>query len=364
MIKVKIYGAGSIGNHLCYACRGKGWDVAICDVDPAALKRMKNDIYPARYGKWDDQIQLITPKNGPKENYDIVIIGTPPDTHTQIILDVLEKETPKVILIEKPLCKPNLENCQDMLEISRSKGVLVLVGYNHVFTQNTVEADEVLRKGILGEAISINVRWQEHWGGIFAAHPWLEGPQDSYLGFSERGGGACGEHSHAINIWQHFAHILNKGRIVEVSAMLDMVNTGGVKYDRICQLNVKTESGLIGMIVQDVITEPSVKTVYIQGDKGFMEWYVNYEKGNDAVFHKDGQNKLRKNLISKTRPDDFKGEIEHVGDILEGKEIESPASLERGLETMLVIAAAYKSNQLKKTVKINYEAGYCLEAIE
>ena len=24
--KVKIYGAGSIGNHLAHACRNKGWD--------------------------------------------------------------------------------------------------------------------------------------------------------------------------------------------------------------------------------------------------------------------------------------------------------------------------------------------------
>ncbi len=31
-----------------------------------------------------------------------------------------------------------------------------------------------------------------------AAHPWLAGPQDSYLGFWRRGGGASGEHSHAI----------------------------------------------------------------------------------------------------------------------------------------------------------------------
>ena len=33
MTKVKIYGAGSIGNHLAYACRSKGWDVTLCDID-------------------------------------------------------------------------------------------------------------------------------------------------------------------------------------------------------------------------------------------------------------------------------------------------------------------------------------------
>ena len=65
---------------------------------------------------------------------------------------------------------------------------------------------------------TIDVEFREHWGGIFAAHPWLEGPQDSYLGFWDRGGGASGEHSHAINLWQFFASQLGKGRIIEVSA--------------------------------------------------------------------------------------------------------------------------------------------------
>ena len=56
--RVKIYGAGSIGNHLSYACRNKGLDVTVCDIDESALSRMKNDIYPSRYGKWDNEIVL------------------------------------------------------------------------------------------------------------------------------------------------------------------------------------------------------------------------------------------------------------------------------------------------------------------
>ena len=58
MYSVKIYGAGSIGNHLSYACRNKDWDVTVCDIDESALSRMKNYIYPDRYGKWDNEIVL------------------------------------------------------------------------------------------------------------------------------------------------------------------------------------------------------------------------------------------------------------------------------------------------------------------
>ena len=38
-MKVKIYGAGSIGNHLANASRSLGWEVDICDIDEKALKK-------------------------------------------------------------------------------------------------------------------------------------------------------------------------------------------------------------------------------------------------------------------------------------------------------------------------------------
>ncbi len=58
MARVKIFGAGSIGNHLGHACRGLGWQVTICDIDAQALRRTRVEIYPARYGAWDDGIRL------------------------------------------------------------------------------------------------------------------------------------------------------------------------------------------------------------------------------------------------------------------------------------------------------------------
>ena len=82
--------------------------------------------------------------------------------------------------------------------------------------------------------------------GIFAAHPWLSGPSDTYLGFWRRGGGAAAEHSHAFNLWQHFAHRLGQGRVSRVTANLDYIEENGVNYDRLCLANLETEHGLDG----------------------------------------------------------------------------------------------------------------------
>ena len=205
-----------------------------------------------------------------------------------LALEVLMGFPPKALLIEKPLCTLSLSGCHKLLALAESTGTFVAVGYNHTLTKNTVRAVSIIKKGRIGQPLTISVGFREHWGGIFKAHPWLEGPQDTYLGFSERGGGACGEHSHAINIWQHFRHALGVGRIAEVSAMMDMVKTEDVKYDRVCQLNVRSEKGLVGTIVQDVITEPARKVLRVQGTDGFLEWHVNYDSNNDAGLERFG----------------------------------------------------------------------------
>ncbi len=365
MYKVKIFGAGSIGNHLANACRRKDWQVSICDIDREALERTRTDIYPARYGKWDDEIRLATPGDIENEDFDLVIIGTPPDSHMAIACSELERRPPKVLLIEKPVCTPSLEDANKLVNLQKDTGTFVAVGYNHTLTAHSQRAAEIISQGLLGKTQTISAAFREYWGGIFGAHPWLSGPEDSYLGFSQRGGGAGGEHSHATNIWQHFAWLTGSGRINRVMAMLDMVDDGKVSYDQLFLVNVQTDKGLVGSIIQDVVTEPPVKAARIQGDQGFMEWTVNIDSGHDALRYAGSNGKICEELFPKTRPDDFAGEISHIEEILSGASLEdSPIAVIRGLDTMLVVSAAYLSHKHGRPVKINYDAGYSTEALE
>ena len=68
-------------------------------------------------------------------------------------------------------------------------------------------------------------------------------------------------------------------------------------------------------------------------------------------------------LIKKTRPDDFIAELKHVDAILKGERGDSGISLECGLDTMLVVAAAHLSNREGRRVLIDYSKGYSLDAL-
>ena len=272
--RIKIYGAGSIGNHLAYAARCLGWSVTVSDISPEALRRMKEEIYPNRYGRWDPAIQLYHNRDVPSGGFDLIAIGTPPDAHLSLAFEAL-REQPKALLVEKPFCPPVLDSVQEFYRLAVDSSVQVFVGYNHVVGKAAQAMEALIRSGAIGHVQTIDVEFREHWGDIFKAHPWLGGPEESYLGFWQRGGGAGGEHSHGIHFWQHLAHLAGAGRVVEVEAMVRYATEGSAWYDDLCLIQMRTDGGLIGRVAQDVVTRPPRKRARIQGTEGVLEW-VNH----------------------------------------------------------------------------------------
>ncbi|HPA21158.1 MAG TPA: Gfo/Idh/MocA family oxidoreductase [Verrucomicrobiae bacterium] len=360
--KVKILGAGSIGNHLAHASRSLGWEVTICDVDPAALDRTRNQIYPGRYGKWDDAIRLCPVADSPRGGFDIICIGTPPDAHVPLVVGALG-EKPALILVEKPVCGPFLEGAREMWDAVAASGTRVCVGYDHVLAPATRKVEALIAAKAVGEPMTLDAEFREHWGGIFGAHPWLEGPWQTYLGYWRRGGGSGGEHSHATNLWQHLALCCGWGRVTEVSALVEFGRARDAEFDKIFALHARTEKGGYGRIVQDVVTRPTRKWARVQCAEGAIEWRANQGPRGDvvAVLHADGR--TEEFDFPKKRPDDFICELRHIDDLLAGRAVESPTSLARGMDTMLVLAAGYESGITRKPCSIDYANGYQRSAL-
>jgi predicted dehydrogenase len=364
--KAKVFGAGSIGNHLAQASRQVGWEVVVVDPDPNALKRMRDEIYPRRYGAWDNGIELYLPKDAPVGGFDVIFIGTPPDVRLKVAREAL-KEKPRVLQLEKPLAPPTiLAHLPEFIAEVRESGVITCVGYQHVVNKNTLLAERILSSGKLGKPETLDAEFRVHWGDLLAAHPWISGLEDTYLGHWGRGGGASGEHSHATNLWQHFSHVLGQGKVVEVCATLHYVRDESVNYDKLCLLHLVTETGFTGRVVQDVVTKPYRQAVRFQGRDGFLEWYARYNKDGDMVRWQEGAGAIQEEFIPQKRPDDFYQEILHIKALLEGEvnPSESPMSLERGLDTLLVISAAHLSHQRQKAVRLRYDKEYSPLSLE
>ena len=346
-MRVKIIGAGSIGNHHAKACRTMGWDVDVVDSGLMALTRMRDEIYPQRYGKWDGLINLYDTNLQYRGGYDIIMIDTPPDVRMKLVFEAL-KERPRLLHLEKPICTPLL--LKEPLPSFyadwhiQHPSCMVTVGYNHAVSKSIEKVIEIIKSGAIGKVITIDVEFREHWEGIFKAHPWLKGPEDSYLWYWERGGGAGGEHSHALHLWMYLAHIANFGAVAKVKSVFDMVGN----YDRVAAFVLKTSNGNVGRVVQDVVTKPPRKWARIQGTKGFVEWvcngWDNGLDGGDLVCWQTEENCEHKLEIIKTRQDDFLWLMQHYDNLLAGRAVykDSPLHIDLGLEVMNILYNAYK----------------------
>lgn len=345
-MQVKIFGAGSIGNHLAQASRRMGWGVIVVDKDPQALARMKNDIYPTRYGSWDNEIKLCVAGQEPKGSFDIIMIGTPPDVHMPLAIAALP-ENPRLLHIEKPLATPDLEwEKRFSEELAKHPETFVTVGYDYSLGEATQALVGMLREKKFGEILSLDVEVREHWSGIFGAHPWLSGPEDTYLGYWIRGGGAGGEHSHALHLWLYLSRQAFLGKAKEVKSMLDFKKTGKAEYDILAAFLLQTESGAVGRVIQDVVTLPVKVWARVQGSTGFAEWHLKGSPQGDLLRYQMAGGEIIEKVFPKKRPDDFYREVMHYKDLLEGKTAfaESPLAYDRGLEVMHILHDAYFKN--------------------
>lgn len=345
MKKVKIYGAGSIGNHLSRAFRTIGYEVFVCDTDKAALERMKNEIYPSRYGAWDDNIKLFINEDMPKQKYDFVVIGTPPESHTSIALKCLDDGDTN-ILIEKPLTfpdDPNLELLKKKIEETES---FVFVGYNHVVSKSIKHLEKIIKSKEFGEVLSIDVEFRENWDGIFKAHPWLDGPKDSYLGFIKKGGGSLCEHSHALNLWQHLATKCFLGEISDFHAFFKINKNNSLNYDEFVTINLQTQKNIVGRVIQDVVTKPHSKMAKLICEKGVIEWTCNYNGNSDLIKIINLKNEVTKIDFTKTREQDFLEEVQYISSCLENKMRKNDISFENGFKTMELIDRCISKSSL------------------
>lgn len=345
-MKVKIIGAGSMGNHLAQAARRAGTFVTVVDKDVKALDRMRYDIYPKRYGKWDNEIKLVLPKNALFGGFDVICICTPPDVRMKLALEALE-EKPKVLQLEKPLAAPFDPNLTEFIEkYQKQRDMIAIVGYDHAVAESIERVYHLLDEKIIGAPITIDVEFREHWEGIFKAHPWLKGPEDSYLGYWRKGGGAASEHSHALHLWRVLARKAGLGEWNKILPLFKVEKDGKTEYDSLAAFSIQTDKGFVGRVIQDVVTKPTRKWARIQGTTGFIEWLCNGHPDGDLIRFSNDCGDINEEIFAKTRPDDFYREMLHIQNIIFGKisPKNSPLALSEGIAVMRAIESAW-SNQ-------------------
>ena len=321
MNKILVFGAGSIGNHMVNASLKLKKKVFVTDKNPKAILRMKNYIFPKRYGKWDNRIGIINFNDVFKteKEFDLIIIGTPPNTHLSLFKQVYLNIKYKKILIEKPIS--NFENIEINNFLARNnKKNNIFCGYNHSVNRSfQFFFKKFLKKK--DKINFINVQWKENWNGILGAHPWLKDEFDSYLGSTKHGGGCLQEHSHGLHLLKV---LLDKKKInlkkINFNKSLLFRKKGNKKYDNYCNINYFNQN-IFFKYETDLLTWPAKKEIEVSGKDYRLYWLCNHRPNIDLV--KELSNGKEKNFIfKKTRSQEFENEINHILKIRTKKQYE------------------------------------------
>jgi predicted dehydrogenase len=149
-IKVGVVGCGYWGPNLIRNFRSLP-DCQLklmCDVNEARLKHLRQ-LYPEVEGETDFNHML----NG--AGLDAVVIATAVKYHHAMAKASLLAG--KHTFIEKPMAS-SAEECQELLEIARQKGLVLMIGHTFLYSPAVRKIKEIVDKGDIGEIRYISAR--------------------------------------------------------------------------------------------------------------------------------------------------------------------------------------------------------------
>jgi predicted dehydrogenase len=300
MLKIKIIGAGSAGNHMAFAFKKYNAKITMLDTNSGSLKRSKNQIYIPRYKYWDKNINLVV-KDYDKNKYDCIIISSPPHTHLKILEKNINQSN--IFLIEKPICEPNIYTIKKFKKIiSCNKSKVFLCGYNHRLFPSTKKFRQILKIN-KNNFNYLNVNFKENTSGFLKAHSWYKNLSESYLSKQKQGGGSLCEHSHALNLAQYLV-----GDNKKFEFKLKFIKNFKDKksfYDSNANIFYKSKNKIIE-VNQNFETSPSEKSIIADGKNFFLKLNYNFDKSNDNIIYINKNNGVKKIFsFKKKRSDDF-----------------------------------------------------------
>ena len=306
--KILIFGSGSIGTHHTNAAISLNCEVYITDKKSSQLINMRDNIYPSRYGKWNNKIKCIPYKLvfKLKHKFDIIIIGVPPSSHLKLIRLCQKNFKFKKILVEKPLCVYN-ENF-NFLKKKEFKDK-IFCGFNHSISRSFLHFLKILKKNLYknNSKVQINIDWKESFKLVLKAHPWIKSIRESYLSNYKVGGGVSHEYSHAIHLLIILKEILFRKNTPNFKKDISFKKVGKTKYDKSLIITYLDQRVKLNLFLNSVNNPPQKRiTVKIGNDKS-LKWERQLEKQQEIFSIKNGIKKNVKFFINRRK--DFIDEI-------------------------------------------------------
>ncbi|MBN1795971.1 MAG: Gfo/Idh/MocA family oxidoreductase [Sedimentisphaerales bacterium] len=226
--------------------------VALCDIDKDKLHKKAQQLEVKN--TYTDFSRMIS-----SEKLDAVHILTPPKTHSQVTVKVMEQGCN--VLLEKPMAITTIE-CDEIITAAKRNKVKLCIMHNHMFDPPILKARQLLQKGTVGNLLGFDCtffvdRKKLVKEGSFDAGHWIH---NLPLGM-------FGEHAipHVLYLVLSF---LGDAKVVRANLLC---NNSADKYKQVNRLNVllSSEERICNLLILDNTDYPNF-TIRLFGDKAAL----------------------------------------------------------------------------------------------
>ena len=327
-MKILIVGMGSIGKrHLGLLLDSGIRDIIVCDTQKTRLEEVR-EINPTVRGYQDYGAAF-------KEDFDVVFICTPPNTHTDILARAVDKGCH--VFCEKPLSM-DLKGLDEIERKAQKKSLTVMVGYVYRFCEPIKKIKEILDSKILGKIYSARTiisLYLPDW------HPW-EDYREFFLSHKDLGGGALLEESHATDYIKWMM-----GDVKAVYCINKKLSNLDMDAEDMTIISLEFENGSLGTIHIDLLGRVLRKEAEFIGEKGTVIW--DSERGLVRLF--TAERGAWEEFELGFTPDAYVDQLSHFFECI--REHSQPiTSLRDAIETLRICVAAFKSDRERRLVDL------------
>jgi len=304
----------------------------VCDINPLALEETKSISSANAYTDYHEMLE--------KTDADCLIITTPNGLHYGQTIEA--SNAGLHVITEKPMAV-NVKDAEEMIKISRENNTQLFVVKQVRFAEPIQMIKDAVKSDKFGKLYMVNLN-------VFWTRPQEFYDTADWRGSLEMDGGTL------LNQGSHYIDLIDWlfGPVTEISSYCSTLGRD-IESEDSSVINLKFKDGSLGSIAITVLTYPSNLecSLTIIGEKGtvklggpslnkFKKWQFKEMSDFDKSVEKKAE-----------YPSGFSHVpyYENILNVLQsGKKPETDGY--EGIKSLKIIEAAFKSNQLKKSVNI------------
>jgi predicted dehydrogenase len=323
-----IIGCGSIGErHIRNLQTLSVGEILVHDTDITRLTSVGKKYHVKIYTNLDEALN---------QRVDAFVISVPPSLHIPFALKGIEHGAH--LFIEKPLSH-NLDMVDNLLEQAKTKGLVILVGYNLRFHPGLKLVKQLLDRGTIGKVLAAIVEAGQY---LPDWRPWQDYRQ-SYSARSELGGGIILDSSHELDYIRWLI-----GEVRDVCCIAGKTSNLDTNVEDTAEIILKFDNNAIAGVHLDFVQRAYSRSCKLIGEEGTIIW--DYSENKVSLFSaKSGHWEETK---VKAEPNDmYVEEMKHFVKCIRGQESPVVEGI-TGKRVLEIALAAKQSNASGKLLRL------------